>query len=49
MQPNPLYGQIQATGINKTRGKAYGKAVRDVWALAPSGGLASSTLGDRIP
>jgi hypothetical protein len=34
MQPNPLREQIQATGIDKTRGPAYGKAVRDVWAIA---------------
>jgi hypothetical protein len=33
MQPHPLHEQIQATGINKSRGKAYGKAVRDVWAI----------------
>jgi hypothetical protein len=34
MQPNSLHEQIQATGIDKTRGQAYGKAVRDVWAIA---------------
>jgi hypothetical protein len=34
MKPNSLHQQIQATGINKTRGQAYGKAVRDVWAIA---------------
>jgi hypothetical protein len=34
MQPNPLHEQIQSTGINKTRGPAYGKAVREAWAIA---------------
>ncbi len=34
MKPSPLHQQIQATGINKTRGKAYGKAVREVWVIA---------------
>jgi membrane-anchored protein YejM (alkaline phosphatase superfamily) len=34
MQPNPLHEQIQSTGINKTRGLAYGRAVREVWAIA---------------
>jgi hypothetical protein len=34
MKINPLHNEIQATGINKTRGPAYGKAVRDVWAIA---------------
>lgn len=34
MKLNPLHQKIQATGINKTRGQAYGRAVRDVWAVA---------------
>jgi hypothetical protein len=34
MQPNSLHEQIQATGIDKTRGQAYGKAVREVSAIA---------------
>jgi hypothetical protein len=34
MKTSPLHPQIQATGINKTRGNAYGKAVREVWAIA---------------
>jgi hypothetical protein len=34
MKPNSLHQKIQATGINKTRGQAYGKAVRDVWVIA---------------
>jgi hypothetical protein len=34
MKLNPLHQQIRATGINKTRGQAYGKAVREVWAIA---------------
>jgi hypothetical protein len=33
MKLNPLHPQIQATGINKTRGQAYGRAVRQVWAI----------------
>lgn len=41
MKLNPLHQQIQATGINKTRGKAYGTAVREVWAIA------SASLRDR--
>jgi hypothetical protein len=34
MKQSPLHSQIQATGINKSRGPAYGKAVREVWAIA---------------
>jgi hypothetical protein len=34
MKNNSLHQQIQATGINKTRGPAYGKAVQEVWAIA---------------
>jgi hypothetical protein len=34
MKLNPLHQKIQATGINKTRGQSYGRAVREVWAIA---------------
>jgi hypothetical protein len=34
MKTSPLHQKIQATGINKTRGQAYGRGVRDVWAIA---------------
>jgi hypothetical protein len=34
MKLNPLHQKIQATGINKSRGQAYGRAVREVWAIA---------------
>ena len=34
MQLSPLHEQSQATEINRTRGQAYGKAVRVVWAIA---------------
>jgi hypothetical protein len=34
MKQSPLHSQIQNTGINRTRGPAYGKAVRATWAIA---------------
>jgi hypothetical protein len=47
MKLNPLHPQIQATGINKTRGQAYGKAVREVWAKATHQESASTALRER--